>query len=326
MNRRRRLLIALGGSPLVGAGIAVAQQPAKLRRIGVVSVVAADRSLEWVKQRLRELGYIEGKSMTIDFLSASAEYDRVPAIAAEMVRRNPDVILTLGGTPSAIAVKNASRTLPIVFTGVADPVRQGIVTSLARPGGNVTGLSLQHPQTAAKTLELLREVVPSAKRVVLLANPTNDSHAFVLREMQGAARKLRVEVNVIEINRTEQLEHAVRESKHLGAQGLAVLADSWLTRFQDKIASLAITHGLPAIGGSAFFADQGGLLSYGANREAHFRRAAELVDKILKGAKPADLPVEQPTKFDLVVNLKTAKALGVTIPKTVLVWADKVIE
>ena len=325
MNRRRRLLIALGGSPLAGAGIAIAQQPAKLRRIGVVSIAEADRNLEWVKQRLRELGHVEGRSIVIE-LTPAKTYDRLPAVAAEVVRRNPDVILTIGGTPSAIAAKNASRALPIVFTGVADPVRQGIVTSLARPGGNVTGLSLQHPQTAAKTLELLREVVPSAKRIVLLANPTNDSHAFVLREMQGTARKLRLEVNVIEINRVEHLQHAVAESKQLGAQGLAVLADSWLTRYQDAIASLAITHGLPAIGGNASFADQGGLLSYGPNREAHFRRAAELVDKILKGANPADLPIEQPTKFDLIVNLKTANALGITIPQTVLVWADRVIK
>jgi putative ABC transport system substrate-binding protein len=320
-------MISLGigwlGAPLV----VLAQKPPPMRRIGVLtsSSPARDRTSETFKQRLRELGYVEGKTIVIDYLSADGRYERLAALAAELVRRKVDVIFA-NATSATIAAKNATRTIPVVFIGVADGVGQGLVRSLARPGGNLTGMSILNPQTSVKMMQLLKEVVPAATRFALLSNPTNESHPPIVAEMQAAARQLRVETSTVFARSPAELENAFAEAKQLRADGLAYVSDSMFGNNATALAALAATHRLPVIGGSPAYPEHGGLLSYGANRTAYIRRGAELVDKILKGTKPPDIPVEQPTRFELVVNLKTAKALGITIPSTILVWAETVIE
>jgi putative ABC transport system substrate-binding protein len=212
-----------------------------------------------------------------------------------------------------------------VFSGVADPVGQKIVASLARPGGNATGLSNQIPETSAKTLELLKEIVTSATRIAILANPTNEATALILLEMQAAARHLRLETSIVYAQSADELDKAFAEAKRLRADGMAIISDSVFNNYSKKVAALAATHRLPSVSGAPQFPKEGGLMSYGYNRPAQVRRGAELLDRILKGAKPAELPVEQPTKFDLIVNLKTAKTLGLTVPSTIMVRADEVI-
>jgi putative ABC transport system substrate-binding protein len=326
MNRRRQLLIVLSVGALGAARVASGQQPPKTMRhvawIGSGSITK--ESIETFKRQLRELGHVEGKSVAIEHHSADGKYDRLPSLIAALVKRNVDVMVT-GATPATIAAKNATRTIPIVFTGVADPVGQGIVASLARPGGNITGTSLQHPETAAKTLELLKEIVPSLQRVAVLSNPSNASLPGVIREVQAAAKHLRIDTRVVGATAPEEFGKAFAEMLPQRPGGLVILSDPMFNLHMQRLAALATEHRLPAIGGNSSFPEMGGLMSYGANRLDQFVRVAVLVDKILRGAKPTDLPVEQPTKFDLVVNLATAKALGVTVPQTILVRADKVI-
>ena len=327
MNRRRELLLFVAAGTLA-ARVTAAQQSAKIRRIGFLQAgrSANDWQLEAVRQRLRELGYVEGKNIVIDYLSAETSYDRLPQLAQELVARKPDVIVTAGGTPAALASKNKTASIPIVFVAVSDPVGQGIVPSLARPNGNVTGLSAQHPETAVKTIELLMEIVPSAKRVGILSNPTNSSLPEVIKDMQAAARKLKVEAIVVYARDPAEVAEAFAELARLRANSLAIVADAMLIANSEPLAAHAAKYRLPAIGGINLYPENGGLISYGSDRVHSYRRAADLVDKIVKGAKPADLPVEQPTKFELVVNLKTAKALGLTIPSTIMIRADRVIQ
>ncbi len=328
MNNRRKLVIALGASALAAPFASFAQQQGKVGRIGFLSPYRSDNNprFEVFKQQLRDLGHVEGKTITIDFLSAEGKYDRLPALAAELVRRNVDVILADGGTPATTAARNAARTIPVVFAILSDPVGQGFVTSLARPGGNVTGISNQHPDTAVKSLALLKEAVPSAKRVAILSNPTNSSLPQVIQDMQAAARKLRLDITVVNAGAPAEFEKAFAEIARDRPDGMVILSDAMFVSEAARLTTLAAKHRLPTMGGNIDIPESGGLMSYGANRLDMIRRAAVLVDKILKGAKPADLPVEQPTKFELVVNMRTAKDLGLKIPNSILVQATKVIQ
>ncbi len=328
MTNRRNILAALGASALAAPFTSIAQQQGKVWRIGYLSPFPSGNTLrfEVFKQQLRDLGHVEGKTITIDYLSAEGKYDRLPALAAELVRRNVDVILADGGTPATTAARNAARTIPVVFTILSDPVGQGFVTSLARPGGNVTGITNQHPETAVKSLALLKEVVPSARRVAILSNPTNSSLPQVVQDMQAAARKLRLEITVVNAGAPAEFEKVFAEIARDRPDGLVILSDAMFVIEAARLTMLAAQHRLPTMGGNSDIPNSGGLMSYGANRLDMVRRAAILVDKILKGAKPADLQVEQPTKFELIVNMRTAKDLGLKIPNSILVQATKVIE
>jgi putative ABC transport system substrate-binding protein len=273
---------------------------------------------------LRELGYVEGGSIVIEYRFAEGKLERLSDLAAELVRLKVDVLVAAGGTPAASAAKRATTMIPIVMTNIGDPVAVGLVASLARPGWNVTGLSLLGPDTAGKRLELLKEVVPALSRVAVLWNPANPSHALHLKETLAAARALGVQVQSLEARGPEDFETAFKAAR--GAGGILALGDPVYRLHRAAIIDLARRNRLPAIYEFRQYVAAGGLMSYGASLNDLYRRAAYYVDRILKGAKPADLPVEQPTKFELVVNMKTAKALGLTIPHSVLIRADQVIQ
>jgi putative ABC transport system substrate-binding protein len=328
MNNRRKLTIAFGAGALVLPFTSFAQQPAKIAHIGILTMfpVGKDYQIEVFKQQLRDLGHVEGKTIAIDYLPAEGKYERLPEFAAELVRRNVDIIVALGGTPAAVAAKNATKTIPIVFTSVADPVGQGIVDSLARPGGNVTGATNQARDVAGKSLALFKEVLPSAKRIAILANWANLSVPLMLSEYQAAAKTLRLELIVIKVISPSEFDRAFAEIALARPAGLVINSDRMLNAEAVRLATLAAKHRLPTISMNNVFPESGGLMSYGANRPDMVRRTAIQVDKILKGTKPADLPVEQPTKFDLVVNMRTAKDLRIKIPNSILVQATKVIE
>jgi putative ABC transport system substrate-binding protein len=328
MNNRRKFLGVLGASALAPPFGLFAQQPAKIGRIGYLSAFLSNNEwrFEAFKQQLRDLGHVEGKTIAIDFLSAEGKYDRLPALAAELVKRNVDVIMVDGGTPGAIAAKNATRTIPVVFAGVSDPVGLGFVTSLARPGGNVTGTTDMHRDTAVKSLALLKEIVPSVKRIAILTNPMNSSHRLILGEMQAAAKTLRLETAVVSAGAPAEFEKAFTEIARVRPAGLVFLADPLFNSEAGRLTTLAAKYRLPTMGTTNTVPESGGLMSYGANRPDLIRRAAALVDKILKGAKPAEIPVEQPMKFDVVLNKRTARDLGIKIPNSILVQATKVID
>ncbi len=328
MNNRRKLVVALGASALTAPLYSFAQQQGKVWRIGVLSPFRSDNDQRFdaFKQQLRDLGYVEGKTVTFEYLSANGKYDELPALAAELVRRKVDIILSNTGTPAAIAVKNATRTIPVVFMGVADPVGQGVVAGLARPGGNITGITNQNRETAGRSLALLKELVPSAKRVAILSNPANSALPPILSEMQAAAKTLHLEIAVVNVKAPAELEGAFAQILRDRPAGLVILSDAMLNSEAARITTLAAKHKLPTMGGNGAIPESGGLMSYGANILDYVRRAAILVDKILKGAKPADLPVEQPTTFELVINMRTEKTLGLKVPNSILVQATKVIE
>ena len=328
MNNRRKLLLVIGATALASPLTSLAQTRDKVGRVGVLSPYPSgkDPRFEAFKQRLRDLGHVEGKTLTIDYLSAESKHERLPALAAELVRRNVDVIMSIGGTPPVNAAKSATRTIPIVFAGVSDPVGQSIVVSLARPGGNVTGVTHQSRDTAAKLLALLKEIVPSAKRIAVLSNPTNPGLSVVLKEMQVAAKVLRLETTVVYAGTPGEFEGAFAEIVRFRAAGLVILGEPLFQVEAGRLSALAAKHRLPTVGGHSVLPESGGLMSYRADRSELIRRAAHLVDKILKGAKPADLPVEQPTIFELVLNKRTARDLGLKIPNSILVQATKVID
>ena len=328
MNTRRKLVIALGAGALTVPFGTLGQQQNKVWRIGYLSPFQSgnDPRFEVFKQQLRDLGQVEGKTITIDYLLAEGKSERLPALAAELVRRNVDVIMTGGGTSAATAARNAAGTIPVVFQGVGDPVGQGFVTSLARPGGNMTGISDQQPEVGPKLLQFFKEIVPSTKRIAILTNPNNSSMRLRLSAMQAAARVLRIDVAVVSAGSPAEFEGAFVEIVRGRAAGLVVPRDPMFVGEAVQLMTLAARHRLPTMGGDQSVPESGGLASYGPNRLDLIRRAAILVDKIVKGAKPSDLPVEQPTKFELVVNMRTAKDLGITIPNSILVRADKVIE
>ena len=326
MNTRRRIVFALGAGALA-APLALAQQPAKVRTIGFLGSGTPSVWSQWTAafaQRLRELGWIEGRNVAIEYRWAEGRSERFTEIAAEFVRLKVDVIVT-SGTPAVIAAKQATSVIPIVFATAGEPVRAGLVASLARPGGNVTGLSIEAADLAGKRLELLRGVVPGLRRLAILLNVGNPVTAVELGEVQTAARTLGLEVAALEIRQAEDIAPAFEALKSR-AQTIYVVSDPLTNTNRNRINTSVLSARLPTMYGFREHVEAGGLMSYGPNRPDLYRRAGELVDKILRGAKPADIPVEQPTKFDLVINLATAKALGLTIPQTVLLRADEVIE
>jgi putative ABC transport system substrate-binding protein len=275
-------------------------------------------------QRLRELGWIEGQTVTIEYRWAEGRSERFAEFAADFVRLKVDVILT-HNTPPVLSAKQATSVIPIVFATAADPVGTGVVASLARPGGNVTGLSSQTPDVAGKRIELLREVVPGLRRLAILANPDNSYVALELHEAQAAARMLGLEVDLFEIRRAENIAPAFETVKGR-AEALYVMPDPVMFIHRLRINTLALGARLPTMHSLREYVEASGLISYGPSWSDQWRRAADYIDKILRGTKPADLPVQQPTKFDLIINLTTAQALGLTVPPTLLARADEVIE
>ncbi len=319
---KRREFITLLGSAAVCPLAARAQQPAKLPTIGFLGPNTRSAASEWVValvQRLRELGWMEGRTITIEYRWAEGREERFAEIAAELVRLKVELIVT-SGTPAVMASKKATSVIPIVFATAGDPVGSGLVASLARPGGNVTGLATLANELAGKRLELLREVVPGLRRLAIMGNVGNPFTVLELGDVQAAARTLGLEVVMLEIRRAQDLAPAFEALKSR-ADALYVCTDALANTNRIRINIAAVGERLPTMHGSRDYVEAGGLMSYGPNFPDLFRRAGDLVDKILRGAKPADLPVEQPTKFDLVVNLTTAKALGLELPTTVLARA-----
>jgi putative tryptophan/tyrosine transport system substrate-binding protein len=306
---------------------APAQQPGKIPRIGFLSslspAVVSDR-LEAFRQGLREHGYVEGKNIAIEYRYAEGNLDRLPALAAELVRLKIDVMVTGGPSVNRFA-KEATATIPIVLAFDNDPVGNGFATSLARPGGNITGLSTEYPEISGKQLELLKEIVPRLSRVACLGNSTQPGYRQALKETEAAAGALGVKLQYLDIQNPQQIESAFQAASKGRADAVLVLGSQIVTSNAKQFAELAAKNRLPAIYWSPEFVEAGGLMSYSASITDLFRRAASYVDKILKGAKPADLPVEQPTKFEFVINLKAAKQIGLTIPPNVLARADRVI-
>jgi putative tryptophan/tyrosine transport system substrate-binding protein len=329
MLTRRHLLA--GASAAIAAPLgAQAQQAGKLYRIGFLQATAPSdlrfqRLFEAFRTALAKLGYVEGKNIAIEDRWAAGKYERLPDLAAELVRLRPDVIVT-AAVPAIQAVKDATQTIPIVMAVVVDPVATGLVASLARPGGNITGLSLMTPDLVGKQLGMLKEIVSKVARVAVLWNPTNPGNAPQVKAAELAARALELRLRLFEVRHAHEIDNAFVAMAREGTGGLIVLADVILNSQRERIAHLAARYRLPTVSGFVEYVEVGGLIGYSASFVDSFRRAATYVDKILKGAKPADLPIEQPTKFELVINLKTAKALGLTIPPSLLARADQVIE
>jgi len=329
MNRRESIiaLVALGAVPLA----AEAQQAAKVARIGYLSpnLAASPHLRDAFLQGLRDLGYVEGRNVVIEYRDAEAKLERLPALAAELVALKVDVILAEGGTLGLRVAMQATMTIPIVFAA-GDPVESGFVASLARPGGNVTGLSSLGSELIGKRLELLKQAIPRVERVAVLRPPWRALGERTAKEMlkaaDVAAQALGMQPQFIEARDPDEFATAFLAMSSARANALTVLPSAMFLREHRRLVDLAAKNRLPAVYTSREFVDAGGLMSYGANEPDLFRRAATYVDKILKGAKPGDLPIEQPTKFELVINLKTAKDLGLTIPQSVLARADEVIK
>jgi putative ABC transport system substrate-binding protein len=325
--KRRQFITLLGGAAAAWPLAAHAQQAGKLRTVGFLGPNTHSAASEWVAalvQRLRDLGWMEGRTVTIEYRWAEGRDERFAEIAAEFVRLKVELIVT-SGTPAVMASKKATSVIPIVFATAGDPVGSGLVASLARPGGNVTGLATLANELAGKRLELLREVVPGLRRLAIMGNIGNPFTVLELGEVQAAARTLGLEVAMLEIRRAQDLAPAF-ESLKSRADALYVCTDALANTNRIRINIAALGERLPTMHGSRDYVEAGGLMSYGPNFPDMFRRTADYVDKILRGAKPGDLPVEQPTKFDLVVNLTVAKALGLEVPSTLLTRADEVLE
>jgi len=322
------LLACLALGMVVALPSASAQAAAKVPRVGYVFGTTSSeghRRWEAARQGLRELGYVEGQSIALEVRWAEGRYERFPELVAELVRLKVDV-LVVANTPGALAAKNATQTIPVVMLAVGDPVGSGLVDSLARPGGNLTGLSLMNPELHGKRLQLLKEVVPKVSRVAVLTNPGNPIHATFWNETQAAARRLRVQLQRLEVRGPEDFEGAFAKASRGRAGALLAFDDPLTIGHPTQIVALAAKSRISAMYGFREFPDAGGLISYGTNALNHYRHTATYVDKILKGAKPADLPVEQPTRFELVINMKTAKALGIKFPQSILIRADQVIQ
>ena len=307
-----------------------AQQATRMVRLGFLSPSSPSNSraasiFAAFRQGLRELGYLEGRSITIESRWAEGNYDRLPGLAADLVRLRVDVIVAVA-VPAIRAAKEATTTIPIVMAVVVDPVATGLVASLARPGGNITGLSSTAPALVGKQLELVKEIVPKVSRVAALWNPANPGNAPQLREAGAAASTLGMQLQPVEARNPTEIESAFAVIARQQVDAIIVLADVMLSGHRERVAELAAKARLPAVYGLPEHAEAGGLIAYSADRSELFRRAASYVDKILKGAKPSDLPIEQPTRFELIVNLRTARALGITIPPSILVRADQVIQ
>jgi putative ABC transport system substrate-binding protein len=325
----RNLLWLLTVIVLACMHLAQAQQPTKVPRIGYLSVSspsAMATRTEAFRQGLRELGYVEGKNIVIEWRSAEVKRDRLPSLADELVRLKVDIIVT-AGPPATRSAKEATVTIPIVFAQDGDPVASGFVASLARPGGNITGLSTLAPELSGKRLELLKEIVPRLSRVAVLGNSTNPANAQVLKEMELAAGAFGVKLQYLDVLGPKDIETAFREASNGRADAVLMMVSGGVVLSQQtQVVELAAKSRLPAIYLIREYVEAGGLMSYGVSLNDLDRRAATYVDKILKGAKPADLPVEQPTKFEFVINLKTAKQIGLTIPPEVLARANRLIK
>ena len=322
-----RLMLTLALT-IFAAPLTNAQQVTKVCRIGFLhpgSALPEPASLETLRQGMRELGYVEGQNLVMEYRYAEGREERLPDLAAELVRLNVEVIVA-GGTSATRAAQHATRTIPIVMTGTNDPVGAGFVASLARPEGNITGLSFLGAELPGKRLELLKEAVPQSTRVAVLANPASPTYDPVMHNLTGAARALGLSLHLVEVRRAEELESAFAAMTHAGADALIVLSDpALMDTLLGRVAALAAAHRLPAMYNWKMYVEVGGLMSYGPSLSDSHRHAATYVDKILKGAKPADLPVEQPTQYELVINLKTAQALGLTMPPSILLQANEVI-
>jgi putative ABC transport system substrate-binding protein len=324
--RRRELLLLLGGAMTAPRALRAQQKATPvIGLLGSIGPIAPQVAA--FLQGLSQTGYVEGQNVTIEYRWAEGSYDRLPALAADLVGRNVDLIVATGGDVSALAAKSATSTIPIVFTAIGrDPVGLGLVASLARPGGNVTGFVGPTIELNPKRVELLSELVPQASLIALLVNPNNPTTERVVRDVQEAARAKGVQLEVLKSGTEGEIDAAFASLVQLHAAGLVVAGDAFFTSRRDQLAVLASRHAVPAIYNSREFAVAGGLISYGTSLAGIWRQAGIYAGKILKGAKPADLPVEQPTTFELVVNLKTAKALGLTVPHSILARADEVIE
>jgi len=327
MNRRQ-IIAALGGSvawPLA----ARAQQPA-MPVVGFLNSASPDTTADFLRafrQGLKDTGYVEGENLAIAYRWAENQFDRLPELAADLVRRKVVVIAATGGPPSTLAAMAATTTIPIVFTAAEDPVRLGLVASLARPGGDVTGVNLVSAELAAKRLELLRELVPAATRVVVLVNPANATNTeTTLRDVEPAARSMGLQIQVLNASTSREIDAAFATIARERPDALFVGIDSFFTPRRVQMVQLAARHAVPATYSGRQYAEIGGLMSYGANLADAYRQVGAYTGRILKGAKPADLPVVQASKFELVINAQTARMLGITVPPTLLALADEVIE
>jgi putative tryptophan/tyrosine transport system substrate-binding protein len=324
--RRREFIALLGGAAAWPHHVRAQARSNMTRRLGILQPGGPPEPLvAALQQRLRELGYVEGTNIRFEYRWGLGKLDRLTDLAKELVDSNVDLITTLS-TPAALAALNATRTIPIVFTGVGDPVGAGVVSSLAQPGGNITGISLLATELSAKRLELLREIVPNVSHVSMLWNDTNPSMVLRAREAQQAATKLGVVIQSMGVHAPIDLDGAFLTIESSHADALLTLVDPFTREQRKRIVDFAAQRRLPAIYEAREFVDAGGLISYGPSLLAMERRGAEYIDKIFKGTKPADLPVDQPTKFELLIDMRTAKALGIAIPQAVLLRADEVIE
>jgi putative tryptophan/tyrosine transport system substrate-binding protein len=324
------LFVILALSVLAAPVVAAAQQPTKVHRIGRLSPglppSQPSPSMEAFRQGLRDLGYVEGQNLIIEWRWAEGREERLPDLAAELVRLQVEVIV-VGGVTAIRAVQHATSTIPIVMAANYDPVGEGFIASLARPGGNITGLSWLGAELPGKRLELLKETLPQSTRIAVLGNPANAAHDSWLHSLSAAARALGLHLHVVELPRADELDSAFAAITSAGADALIVLSDpALIDGLYGRIVDLAAKSRLPAMYDWRAYVDAGGLMSYGPSMPDMQRRAASYVDKILQGAKPADLPIEQPTTFNLVINLKVAKALGLAIPPTILFQADEVLQ
>jgi len=325
--RRRDFMVSLAGAMTAWPLAARAQRKA-MPVIGVLSTGSPSVSsgpMEAFRQGLSEAGYVEGRNVAIEYRWAEGRYDRLPALAADLVGRKVDLIVA-SSPPAARAAKRATSTIPIVFRGPADPVRDGLVASLARPGGNLTGVITIANELAAKRLELLSELVPMAGVIALLVNPNDANAERVIRDVQEGARTKRLQLHVLKAHTESEIDTAFASLVQLYAGALVVAADPFLSSRREQLVALASRHAVPSIYAWREFAASGGLISYGPSLTSAYRLVGAYAGKVLKGAKPADLPVQQPTTFELVINLKTAKALGLTVPRSMLMRADEVIE
>lgn len=330
MKTRRELLVGLGAI-LAAPGSAFAQKPGKVWRVGVAASRRGPGSAEWdmfysqVPRRLRELGWVEGTDLVFEWRFAGGDYARLPELAAELVKANVDLIVT-DGSQGIRATQAATKTIPIVFNGGSDLVASGFVKSLSRPGGNTTGVSLLLSDTAGKQVELVLKMVPKISRLAVLTNPGNPAHASLLTGFRNAVGASGPEVVHLDARSPKEIEEAGAQAVREKAGALLWTVDSFFIQQQRQIAQLAAMHRLPSMSGVAEYPEVGGLMGYGPDRRALWRRVAEYVDRILKGSNPGDLPVEQPSKLDLVLNRTTARALGLAIPPELLVQADRIID
>ncbi|MBI3373142.1 MAG: ABC transporter substrate-binding protein [Betaproteobacteria bacterium] len=328
---RRRLLIALAAGALAVPFVSLAQQQGKIRRIGFLAVRSRstpsnrDPYYDAFAQAIRELGYVEGKNLVIEWRFADGKYERLPALAVELVQLNVEVIVSHSDT-AVEALQRATSTIPIVTAAVADPVGSGIAVSLARPGGNITGLSNMMIDLSAKYIELLKLMMPRLSRAAVLVNPRAPAHYVILKGIQAAAQQLGIKLLPVDARTPEEVERGFAAMRRERADGVIILGSPFFFGQRRQITELAARIRLPSMFTNREEVQAGGLMSYGQNLADYFRRAASYVDKILKGAKPGDLPIEQPTRIHLAINRKTAKALGITIPQELLFRADEVIE